>query len=222
MARTEKSGKSRKSGKSGKSAKHRHAAKAPSQLSDQNIVSGTSGAAAAPSAASSSTADPPAIASLPNLRLRGRADGYDGTPATLKKKSKVCSFLCGAVCGESPDPLSETRSSIRWGLDGPDETVESLGLGTADYWCERTWALSVAQTTDHRNKIMYQAEIGKDKDKHNFFLAERAQLIARHAEKASKPSKRRGGVKKVSVREQTFSEFVLVRPVDFRSLRSLM
>ena len=57
---------------------------------------------------------------------------------------------------------------------------------------ERTWTLDIAQTTEHRNKSMYQAEISKDKDKHNEFLAARMKLIARHKGKHLKP-KRSGG-----------------------------
>ena len=122
-------------------------------------------------------------------RISGRADND-----ASEGKNKPCSFLCGARCYITPDPVSEARSSIRWGRDGPDETVPSSGDLSADYWCERTWATKVAATTTHRNRLLFQQEIAKDKDKHNMFLKARADYIAKQKELVSgKVQKRAGG-----------------------------
>ena len=67
--------------------------------------------------AGSSSSVPPLSAQrmmsdLPAVRLPPRVDP--------PKKRKFCSFLCGAECWVSPDPLDPSRRSIRWGNDTQD------------------------------------------------------------------------------------------------------
>eukprot|EP00974_Lingulodinium_polyedra_P078406 7591900-Lingulodinium_polyedra.AAC.1 len=77
---------------------------------------------------------------LPDTRITMKRPMNKMDPASRNKRTKSCSFLCGAQCFITEDPVDpEGRSSIRWAYDAV-ESKESSGQGSNDWYCERTWA----------------------------------------------------------------------------------
>jgi hypothetical protein len=128
------------------------------------------------------------------MKLQGTAPSNSSTDKPPDKKQR-CSFLCGSVCFETPDPIETSRASIRWAYDppvsvgDPPGSVQSLGTGLNDWYCERAWT-EIAPSTEHRNRGIYQTELSKDRDKLTVFLDRRQKIVERR--KLATP-KRRGG-----------------------------
>ena len=138
------------------------------------------------------------------------ADLQQSSPA---KKRKACAFLCGAICFETEDPCNKNRDSIRWAYDVAKES-RSSGEGANDWYCERVWAEEAA-ATEHRDRVQFQSDLSKDRDKLSAFLDRRQKVIERTlAKMSSEPKKRRGGVKRVSVHSAEFKRRYLEKPSD--------
>ena len=128
------------------------------------------------------------------------------------KKRKACTFLCGSVSFQSPDPVNPERDSIRWAYDRASDR-ESKGEGASCWYCWRAWA-EIAQETVHRDRSIFQKDIAKDKSKLEAFLKRREGVIARTRSSLDSKAKRAGGMKRVSVHTKEFKRRVLEKPSD--------
>ena len=129
------------------------------------------------------------------------------------KKPKACSFLCGSVCFQTPDPVSPERDSIRWAYDSAADFV-SKGEGASCWYCSRAWAEN-AHDSGHRDRATFQKEIAKDKTKLEAFLRSRDKIVKRSKSALeAKAEKRSSGVKRVSVHTKEFKTRVRCRKIQ--------
>ena len=90
-----------------------------------------------------------------STRAKVRALGDASAAVVPAKRRKTCSFLCGAVCFQTPDPVDSSRPSIRWAYDLADVT-SSTGEGANDWYCERTWVTVVThREPDHNLSLIH-------------------------------------------------------------------
>lgn len=103
-------------------------------------------------------------------------------------KRKYCTYLCGAECWVTADPVDDSRKSIRWGNDTADPN-DNNGRGTADWFCERAF-IEYANETGKRDRTNYQAVLAKDHDKLTDHLSRRKAAIDRCKRRVLNPSSR--------------------------------
>ena len=92
-----------------------------------------------------------AFAARKNERNPAFEDSISQAPAVPQtKKRKICTFLCGSVSFETPNPVDQERDSIRWAYDRATD-LESKGEGASCWYCWRAWT-ETAQETVHRDR----------------------------------------------------------------------